>query len=183
MTYGDKSPWFSVREYAAHRKRRGLRGCSQQAVSKALATGKITRVCAGHPDGCPLDCLEGGIDPARADATWAAAVGESRRRRQGPAAHPRAEYHQERAKREGLIVRKLELDMAREAGELIEADQVRSQQFTAARAVRDELLRLPRSLAPELCTVRDPREHERRHTARLESVLRRLADLLRGATE
>lgn len=51
---------LSIRAYAAHRGERGLPGASHTAVRKALATGRI----APEPDGS--------INPAKADAAWAA---------------------------------------------------------------------------------------------------------------
>jgi hypothetical protein len=58
---------LSRRAYARHR------GCAESAVRKAIATGRITP----EPDGT--------IDPAKADAQWAAQTDPSRQRKQAQA--------------------------------------------------------------------------------------------------
>lgn len=59
---------LSRRAYAAHRKARGLTGGTDAAVRKAIATGRIDV----EPDGS--------INPARADAQWAAATDKAQQR-------------------------------------------------------------------------------------------------------
>ncbi len=58
---------LSRRAYARHR------GCAESAVRKAIATGRITP----EPDGS--------IDPAKADAQWAAQTDPSQQRKHAPA--------------------------------------------------------------------------------------------------
>lgn len=63
---------LSRRGYAAHRKNRGLSGGTEAAVRKAIASGRI-------------DVLsDDTIDPARADAQWAAATDKNKIRSEDP---------------------------------------------------------------------------------------------------
>ncbi|MBR9837037.1 MAG: elements of external origin [Rhodobacteraceae bacterium] len=59
---------ISRRAYAAHRKSRGLSGSTDTAVRKAIATGRIDVEA------------DGSIDPAKADAQWAAGTDSNKQR-------------------------------------------------------------------------------------------------------
>ena len=63
---------LSIRQYAEHRKSKGLPGQSHTAVRKAIASG---RVSLGE---------DGKLDPERADAQWAATTDVSKRRPSKP---------------------------------------------------------------------------------------------------
>jgi hypothetical protein len=66
---GSQSPSGSLRAYARHR------GCSHQAVRKAIATGRLDR-SVGRVDGKPRICF------GLADEEWSANTGRLHRHRQ-----------------------------------------------------------------------------------------------------
>jgi len=81
---------LSRRAYARHR------GCAESAVRKAIATGRITP----EPDGT--------IDPAKADAQWAAQTDPSQQRKRAPASGEKA------ARPEGKAVPRAAIDAVQE---------------------------------------------------------------------
>lgn len=70
---------MGYREYAAHRKAKGLRGGSLRAVQKAIESGRIVLTAAGK------------IDPADADLRWAATTDQALQRGPEPAGVARAD--------------------------------------------------------------------------------------------
>lgn len=83
-----KRPGVSIRDYVEHRRQRQLVGATKNAVQKALRSGRIQYI-----DGKPKN----GIDPAAADAAWAANTDPDQRARAAqvpngaePKAPPRA---------------------------------------------------------------------------------------------
>jgi len=173
MAKSDSKPTagLSVRAYEAHRKEHGLPGASRRSVALALSSGRIVRTCSAHPRRCPPGCRAGRICPERADAALAKWAAERRPTATGA-------YTAARADRERLLVEKMQLEMDAKAGRLVDADRVRSAEFTAARAVRDELLRIARQASPALAG-KDPRAIERELRQRLEGALFALARFLR----
>jgi hypothetical protein len=175
---------LSVRDYAAHRRARGLSG-SLALVNIALAKEKITRICTAHPEGCPRTCRRGWIDAEIADRQWQEWI-DTAKLQAGEPAGPGAErekYHQARARREELIVEKLETEIELEAGRLVPAPDVRKAEFLLVRKLRDDLLRLPQAVAQELCAIDDPIEHERRHRIRIAEVLSAFAAAIKVPSE
>lgn len=143
---------ISIRAYGRHR------GVSDTAVRKAIATGRITV----DPDGS--------IDPARADAEWAAnttsgnaaAPARAARARSAPPvsveesfpAQGRApagnSYAQARTANEVLKAQHHKLRIAQLKGELIDRSQAMAQVFALARAERDAWLNWPARISSML---------------------------------
>ncbi len=138
---------LSIRGYAEHR------GCSRNAVHKALKEGRITREADGK------------IDPVKADAAWIAnsdptqvEVQNTRQRhsakkkstssRQTEEKEPTSPeggptYIQSRAIRELYVARLRKLEYEEKAGKLIPVDKVTVRWFNLSRQLRDQLLSIP----------------------------------------
>jgi len=159
---------LSIRAYAKHRRREGLRGHTPGAVQKALKTGRIRKT------------PEGKIDPAQADAEWEGRSSPARRPFRGPEetgpqiAGP--EYAQARAVRELYAARLARLEFEERSGTLVSADEVKVAAFNAARKARDLLLALPDRLAPVVAGLDDPLECHRV----MSEEIRRICDELNG---
>ena len=143
---------ISIRAYGRHR------GVSDTAVRKAIATGRITALA------------DGTIDPARADAEWAAntnsadapAVARTARPTRARAAaqdEPLSasagapagnSYAQARTANEVLKAQHHKLRIAQLRGELIDRQQAVGQVFALARAERDAWLNWPARISSML---------------------------------
>lgn len=148
---------ISIRAYGRHR------GVSDTAVRKAIEKGRITALA------------DGTIDPARADAEWAASTrppDELRAQRptrpaRAAAAHATAledmagvapastpsggnTYAQARTANEVLKAQHHKLRIAQLKGELIDRSQVMAQVFALARAERDAWLNWPARISSML---------------------------------
>lgn len=137
--------------YARHRQALGLPGATHTAVARAIAAGRILL----EPDGT--------IDPAEADAAWAARSDPAKQRHaaspgpasssSGPEAPPTSagpSYAQSRAIREAYAARLAKLDYEERLGTLVPVAKVRLAWFQTLRALRARLLGLPARLAPLL---------------------------------
>lgn len=169
---------ISIRAYGRYR------GVSDTAVRKAIATGRITAEA------------DGTIDPARADAEWAAnttssnAVAPARpaRARSAPAVsveesfaapgRPAAgnSYAQARTANEVLKAQHHKLRIAQLKGELIDRSQVMAQVFALARAERDAWLNWPARISSMLAAELDIDPHVL-HVALERGVRQHLAEL------
>ncbi len=174
----------SRRAYARHR------GCSDGAVRKAIASGRI----APEPDGT--------IDPAKADAEWERNTrpGQQRGRRaapapdakqsqpgsqagrseSGPARSRVPDYGEQRAIREAYAARLAKLDYEERTGKLVGSEQVKVGWFNVLRILRDRLLNLPDRLAAVLAAEADPGEVRNVLMAELRTVLTEIADSIDG---
>ena len=146
---------ISIRAYGRHR------GVSDTAVRKAIATGRITALA------------DGTIDPARADAEWAAnttsadapaparVARPARARAAGPStledplsapssAPAGNSYAQARTANEVLKAQHHKLRIAQLRGELIDRQQAVGQVFALARAERDAWLNWPARISSML---------------------------------
>ncbi|QWP77498.1 elements of external origin [Lysobacter sp. K5869] len=141
---------ISIRAYGRHR------GVSDTAVRKAIATGRITALS------------DGTIDPARADAEWAANTTSADAPARAPRpARPRAvaqeetlsapagapagnSYAQARTANEVLKAQHHKLRIAQLRGELIDRQQAVGQVFALARAERDAWLNWPARISSML---------------------------------
>jgi hypothetical protein len=178
-----KRELISQREYA---RRRGI---SHVAVLRAIKSGRITTV-------------EGKINPAMADREWRANTDQSKPRNRitGRPKHTRAPgqppqpmalagidglaggivnttgYARARAARElyQALLAKLELD--RQNGILVRADEVRVGAFNCARKTRDQLLALADRVATTLAAESDPAEVHRILTDEAERICEELSD-------
>lgn len=135
-------------EYARHR------GCSEKAVRKALAEGRIS--AAGSGRRC--------IDAAVADLQWA----NNTRARAGSArdvsgtAPPgagagaaRLDYASDRARRERAEADRAEVLALREAGRLLLREPAERAVFDAFKGLRDAVFQALREVAPEVRDLSD----------------------------
>lgn len=130
---------LSIRAYAAHRKRLGLRGATPAAVQKALNDGRITK----GPDGK--------IHPVDADRDWET---NTRPERRGPS------IGESRAVREAYLAQGARLDYLERVGTLINAAEAEREYFEVARVTREKLLAVPGRVAGEVAASDDPKECE-----------------------
>ena len=160
---------LSIRGYARHR------GCSETAVRKALATGRIAK----EPDGT--------IDPEKADAAWAANTSRSPSGRKVESASP---SEASKAKGNGKVTEltrarldKLEVDVEhtrvkvdRLKGQLLDRNRVVQEVFAYFRMERDAWLAWPARVSARLAS-RLGLEHQVVHTALEELVHEHLSEL------
>ena len=136
-------------EYARHR------GCSRNAVHKAIKEGRISTT----PDGL--------INHVLADIEWSqntrARAGSTRAPEGAPAAGavPRAaesrpdDYNTSRGRREAAEAKLAELRLAEQLGELIRVDEVRMAYAKRAAGLREALLQIPARMAAVLAAEND----------------------------
>ncbi|KZL09081.1 hypothetical protein [Pseudovibrio sp. Ad26] len=150
---------LSRRAYAQHRKALGLPGATDMAVRKAIQSSRIT-----------LEA-DGSIDPAKADAQWAASTDSAKRRqpkRSGtrpsePKAAPAISegsdpigasqgitYAKARAANEALKAQRSKLLLQQLKGELIDRRAAVNHVFDLARKERDSWLQLPARVAANM---------------------------------
>jgi phage terminase Nu1 subunit (DNA packaging protein) len=170
-------PLITQAEYARQR------GCSKQAVSKAVKAGRLT-------------LIDGRIDPEIADREWARNTDPDQQQRGAPeqfevtqqrvqasAQQPSAGERdpgdpmlvEAKARTEKLRADLLEIEIREKRGELVDADQVRRVQFNLARSTRNALLALPARLAPLLAPIGDASEVERHLEAEIRKICQQLA--------
>jgi hypothetical protein len=176
-------PLISQREYA---RRRGI---SHAAVQRALASGRISTV-------------GGKIDPDVADREWRENTDPSkpRNRMTGRPRHRRASgqaetpmglgetpdgpgqngtaagYAKARAARELYQAQLAKLELDRQRGILVRADEVKLGAFSMARKSRDQLMALPDRVAGLLAAVQDPAEVHRILEDEVERICQEVAD-------
>ena len=148
---------LSVRAYAAHRKAKGLRGQSRQAVERAIRDGRISRTA------------EGKIDPEVADAEWDGSTLEQAAPVDGsdaPASSaPRqpseaSQYGKARAVRESYKAQREKLELQRLQGILHRKDECEQEAFRRSRQLRDRILGVPTRVAGQIAMETDPRKCE-----------------------
>lgn len=86
-----------------------------------------------------------------------------------------ADAYTERARLTRLTADKLELEIARQTGQLVDAAAVKKEAFSAGRQVRDRLMKIPDKLSPELATMDDAHAIRHRLLAEFREVLEALA--------
>lgn len=170
---------MTLRQYARSRRQRGLVGGSPSAVHRAVRSGRIER-----------DPATGLLDAAAADAAWSARtdpvlVPASAGTVESPAPESESEDDAlslpEARRREAIARAKLrELELARAAGELVDARTVERRAFEIARMTRDRLLSIPSRLAGELAPDQPPVEIERRLRSALTDALQELVTNIGG---
>jgi hypothetical protein len=183
---------MNLQAYANHRKALGLRGASHVAVLNAINDGRLSE---------PAVRREGRnwvIDPALADAQWAARTdpGEQGAMGIGTATQPRhatakavavaappppatnggpslAVSKQVKAAYEAKLT---ELEYKERTGELLPSREVRTQAFATGRAVRDGMMGIADRLSPQLAAINDTREVHALLIEEIRVALRVLAD-------
>jgi len=180
---------MSVRAYARHRD------VSHQAVLKAIQAGRITRRQDGKIDSSkadrqwsertdhskPRNSVIG--DPkhrkdARAPSTPMGMTGRRRRPGNGHGngndedPDPLGPYAKHRGEREQYAALLVKLEYEREAGLVVDVEEIKQAAYDAARGARDLLLTLPARLAPLLAAMtKDAEVYDA-----LEKELREVAD-------
>ena len=170
---------LTFRQYAKHRN------CSHTAVSKAVDAGRIPTV------------TENGqrfIDPSAADKAWLentdsakqvggytqvageaadlpadAGAGDDEESTQG------ASLATARAKRELTQAKIAELNYQKLAGELVSAEDVKTEAFAVARQVRESILGVPDRIAGQLAAEVDPHKIHALLSTELTKALQSLA--------
>lgn len=159
------------------------RGCSKQAVSKAVKAGRLT-------------LIDGKVDPEIADREWARNTDPDQQARGAPeqfevtqarvqASAPAAESDvlgpfdptlvEAKARTEKLRADLLEMEIREKRGELIDADQARRVQFNLGRSARNGFLAIPSRLAPLLAPITDAAQIERMLEAEIRQVCQQIA--------
>lgn len=171
---------MGIREYARHR------GVTQQAVQKAIATGRVA--IEADADGAQF------IDSDAADASWEQLTDKAMQRGRArdddeaeddddesiPGAtvdpnNPKG-YASSHARREFFKAGLVELEYRTKAGELVSADDVKRETFRLFRLTREAVLGLPDRLAPELVGIKDVAAIYARLTEELTRALESIAD-------
>ena len=142
---------LSRREYAAHR------GIAVSAVQKAIETGRIT-------------LIDGKIDPEKADKEWAENTNPTYNT---PRTNDSSSNSYQRSKvmksTYDAMLKKLEYEA-----------QAQSEAFAAARFSRDQLLMIPRRVAPRLIGQTNISDIEYILTQEITEALRNLCNILQG---
>lgn len=178
---------ISLREYA---RRRGI---SLMAVQRAISTGRITTV-------------DGKIDPAQADREWLENTDQSKPRNRitgrpkqsrapGEPSEPMdfgatddtaggngtgSGYAKARAARELYQAQLAKLELDRQRGILVRADEVRVGAFNMARKARDQLIALPERVAAILAATQDAAEVQRILEEEIERICQEIGDAERA---
>ncbi len=147
----------SQREYARRR------GVSPMAVNRAIKAGRISTI-------------EGKIDPEQADREWAEhtivrIAAKPKKKLVGDTGYARS-----RAVRERYQARLARLDLQRQEGILVRANEVRAAVFDANRRTRDQLISLPERVAAILAATTDPAEIQRILDDEIERVCQELSN-------
>lgn len=157
------------------------RGCSKQAVSKAVKAGRLT-------------LIDGMIDPEIADRQWARNTDPQQQERGAPEQFEVTQRRavaltdadggsasgdpmlvKEKARTERLRAELLEIELRQRRGELVEAVDARRVQFNLARTTRNALLALPPRLAPIFASMTDASEIERLFDSELRKLCAQLS--------
>jgi len=139
-----------------------LRGCTAQAVSAAVKSGRIS-----------LD-ENGFIDVERADLMWPRSV-EDTGERLDPGDPSFTALQESRARAEAARARLMELTLAEREGRLVDAARVRSEAFKLARDARNQLQQVPTRLAPLIAAESDPEKVIRMLELEFNEICRQLA--------
>ena len=168
MTRKRRKKLISQREYGRRR------GVSHVSVQRAVKSGRISTV-------------DGKIDPARADREWRENTDKSKPRNRitGRPKHTRnpgepsepmdfgdtrephggngtaSSYAKARAARELYQAQLVKLELDRQMGTLVRADEVRVAAFNCARKTRDQLIALPNRVAAVLAATQETAEVRR----------------------
>jgi phage terminase Nu1 subunit (DNA packaging protein) len=176
-------PLMTFAAYSRHR------GVSKQAVTKAIAAGRISVV------------VENGkrfVDSDVADVEWERNSQHDQRRipiqdedsqapvqSEGEQKTPATEgpsgtqsYTKNRAVREHYNARLAKLSFEQRSGKLVEEEQVKKEAFVIARRVRDSLLAIPDRVAAELVNEPNQFRIHARLTEEIRKALISLKDLL-----
>jgi len=136
---------LSIRAYAKHR------GVSDRAVRKAIATGRINLNEKGK------------IDSELADIDWEENTDSSKQRFAGTADN-KVSYAKVKTAHEFQKMKRTELALKREKGELIDKATVKAQVFSLGRQVRDSWSNWPSRVSALMAADLNIDEHEMHRT-------------------
>lgn len=151
---------LSIRGYAAHRQRKGFRGGSHVAVSKAIEQGRIR---LGR---------DGKINPKTADQSWAL---NTRTRGHGPRSGTLAAL---RLQRELLVFEREKHELAEKRARLVDRDEWEAASRESNLSITQALMAMPASLAPIVATESDRETCHRIIRRETERILSAVADKL-----
>ena len=132
---------LSIRAYAKHK------GVSDRAVRKAIQSGRIT------PDS------KGQIDADMADSQWEENTDVSKQH-SPTAGDNKVSYAKVKTAHEFQKMKRTELLLKKEKGELIDKDTVKTQVFNLGRQVRDSWVNWPDRIAALMAAELNVDEHE-----------------------
>ena len=178
-----QSAGMSIRDYAAHRRARGLPGGSKAAVQKAILAGRISRTGSLKIDpevadrewaenSNPAQLRPGSLVPASGHDPAPPPATKSRGPARGghPPRSPEDEGHADsdaqsfarsRAIREDYNARIARLEYEEAAGNLVARGAVGREQFRLARDTRNNVLAVPSRVDALLAATSDPAEVRR----------------------
>lgn len=146
--------FLSQRAYAAHR------GVAEQAVAKAIRTGRLSASVETLADGTKR------IDVEAADKEWAENTFEGNVRKDGDSiiaegaseskSSSGVNYAAARAAREAVNLQHANFELQRKMGRFVEVDKVRLEWFEICRTIRNSLLSISDRLAPVVAAETDP---------------------------
>tara|TARA_B100001123_G_scaffold441667_1_gene583406 strand:+ start:791 stop:1480 length:690 start_codon:yes stop_codon:yes gene_type:complete len=91
------------------------------------------------------------------------------------------DYKESRATRERAAARKAQIELAALEGQYVETDPLCREEAEVFRTVRNQLLSLPRDMAPDLAIMTDEIEIEAKIRTHIESLLEQLANDIAGS--
>lgn len=175
-------PLLSMRQYAKQR------GCSPEAVSKAVRTGRISTVTDEKG--------QRKIDPEIADREWAAnsegvrpnyGIPSSEARvnqaQADPTAPKKPTVQDSAAVLKAYQARLAKLEFDEKSGKLHDISECSKNAFKSARATRDAMLGIPDRLSAELAGETDQVKIRRRLDTEIRQALDNLASVIEGHTE
>ena len=169
-----------VRPPARHLARRGparreRRGGSRPWTARSIPTQADREWRENTDQSKPRNRITG--SPKHARVAGRAVGADGLRRRRGPAATaPRRGYAKARAARELYQAQLAKLELDRQRGILVRADEVRLGAFNMARKARDQLIALPERVAAILAATQDPAEVQRILEEEIERICQEIAD-------
>ena len=143
----------SIREYARHR------GCSHEAVRRAIQAGRLKRSVTKV--GRVTD-----IDVELADQEWTNNTDDTKQNNmgsKGPAIERVPSLTQARAVREMYAARLAQLEYEEKSGALCRVEDVKLQTFKTARLLRDALLNIPVRIVNEIAGIVGDLEPDKKH--------------------
>ncbi len=176
-------PIVSLRKYGT------MRGVSGEAVRKAIKTGRLVNAVKYNDRGQPC------IDVDIADREWVKNT-DGGKQQHLEAGHRLSAYSQppgvtesdeqqvmrggvppidkSKAINEAYKARLAKLEFEEKSGKLIDAEQVKLEQFTAGRMIRDAIMAVPDRISAKLASMTDPHAVHRELHAELVSALDRI---------
>jgi hypothetical protein len=142
----------SIREYARHR------GCSHEAVRRAIQAGRLKRSVTKVGKATA-------IDVELADREWDANTDDTKQNNMGPQAKLERipSLTQARAVRETYNARLAQLEYEEKSGTLCRVEDVKLQTFKTARLLRDALLNIPIRVVNEIAAMLGDLEPDKKH--------------------